>query len=81
MQKSMGLIGLGETIFSWPILLTALVVLVTLPLLNAALHPRQGEQVTEIDASQYIAKDESGQSVDGLFADNTVATRPSPCPG
>lgn len=75
MQKSMGLIGLGETIFSWPILLTALVVLVTLPLLNAALHPRQGEQVTEIDASQYIAKDESGQAVDGLFADNTVATR------
>ncbi|WP_242200171.1 MULTISPECIES: TIGR00366 family protein [unclassified Pseudomonas] len=75
MQKSMGLIGLGETIFSWPILLTALVVLVTLPLLNAALPPRQGEQVTEIDASQYIAKDESGQGVDGLFADNTVATR------
>lgn len=37
--------------------------------------PPAGEQVTEIDASQYIAKDESGQSVDGLFADNTVATR------
>jgi short-chain fatty acids transporter len=75
MQKSMGLIGLGETIFSLPILITALVVLVTLPLLNAALHPGPGEKVTEIDASQYAAKDDSGQGVDSLFADNTLATR------
>jgi short-chain fatty acids transporter len=75
LQKSMGLIGLGETIFSWPILLTTLVVLVTLPLLNAALHPKPGQPVTEIDASQYATKEQSDPGVDGLLADNTLATR------
>ncbi|WP_022981469.1 short-chain fatty acid transporter [Ideonella sp. B508-1] len=47
-ESKMGLIPLSETIFSTPILLTSLAVLLTLPLLNAAMHPKAGEPVTEI---------------------------------
>ncbi|WP_219928094.1 short-chain fatty acid transporter [Arthrobacter sp. HMWF013] len=49
MEKQMGLIPLAETIFSLPMMITAAVVLVTLPLLNAMLHPKPGQPVTEID--------------------------------
>lgn len=38
--KAMGVIPLSETIFSVPMLLTSLVIIITLPLLNAWLHPR-----------------------------------------
>lgn len=51
MEKQMGLISLAETIFSLPMMITAAVVLVTLPLLNAVLHPKPGQPVTEIDRS------------------------------
>ncbi|MEG0150392.1 MAG: TIGR00366 family protein [Comamonas sp.] len=48
-ESSMGLIPLTQTIFSAPILITSLVVLIALPLLNAAMHPKQGEKVVELD--------------------------------
>lgn len=51
LQEQMGIITLAETIFAPPMLITAAVVLVTLPLLNAALHPKPGQPVTEIDRS------------------------------
>ncbi len=47
-EKQMGIIPLTETIFSTHILLTALAVLIVLPLINAAMHPKAGEKVTEI---------------------------------
>lgn len=49
MEKRMGIITLAETIFSPFMLITAAVVLVTLPLLNAMLHPKPGQPVREID--------------------------------
>lgn len=49
LEAQMGVIPLSETIFSPAMLLTALVVLITLPLLNAWLHPKPGQPVTEID--------------------------------
>lgn len=49
MQKVMGLVPLTETVFSLPMMLTSAAVLVTLPLLNASLHPKSKEDVTEID--------------------------------
>jgi short-chain fatty acids transporter len=49
MEAQMGVIPLSETIFSPTMLLTSLVVLITLPLLNAWLHPKPGQPVTEID--------------------------------
>ncbi|WP_417282807.1 short-chain fatty acid transporter [Comamonas sp.] len=48
-ESSMGLIPLTQTIFSAPILITSLVVLIALPLLNAAMHPKQGEKVVKLD--------------------------------
>jgi short-chain fatty acids transporter len=49
MEAQMGVIPLSETIFSVPMLLTSLVVLITLPLLNAWLHPKPGQKVVEYD--------------------------------
>jgi short-chain fatty acids transporter len=49
MEAQMGVIPLSETIFSPTMLITSLVVLITLPLLNAWLHPKPGQPVTEID--------------------------------
>jgi short-chain fatty acids transporter len=49
MEAQMGVIPLTETIFSPMMLITSLVVLITLPLLNAWLHPKPGQPVTEID--------------------------------
>jgi short-chain fatty acids transporter len=48
-ESTMGLIPLTQTIFSAPILLTSLAVLITLPLLNAAMHPKKGETIIELD--------------------------------
>jgi short-chain fatty acids transporter len=49
MEAQMGVIPLSETVFSPMMLITSLVVLITLPLLNAWLHPKPGQPVTEID--------------------------------
>ncbi|MFD1210659.1 short-chain fatty acid transporter [Arthrobacter sp. GCM10027362] len=49
MEEQMGIVTLAETIFSPYMLVTAAVVLVTLPLLNAMLHPKPGQPVKEID--------------------------------
>ena len=48
-ESTMGLIQLTQTIFSAPILLTSLAVLIALPLLNATMHPKKGEPVVELD--------------------------------
>ena len=48
-EGTMGLIPLTQTIFSAPILLTSLAVLIALPFLNATMHPKKGEPVVELD--------------------------------
>lgn len=63
LEAQMGVIPLSETIFSPTMLLTSLAVIVTLPLLNAWLHPKPGQPVTEIDRSlEYAPKDASTES-------------------
>ncbi|WP_423799895.1 short-chain fatty acid transporter [Neobacillus sp. SAB-20_R2A] len=49
MEKAMGVVPLSETIFSIPMLVTSLIVIITLPLLNAWLHPKKKENVIEIN--------------------------------
>ena len=49
LEKQMGIVPLSETIFSVPMLLVSLAVLITLPLLNAALHPKDPSKVIEVD--------------------------------
>ncbi|UIF90789.1 short-chain fatty acid transporter [Cupriavidus sp. UYPR2.512] len=74
MEKLMGVIPLSETIFSAPMLLTSLAVIVTLPLLNAWLHPRNPADVVEIRRDQEPAKAETG-SAHSMGGENTLAAR------
>jgi short-chain fatty acids transporter len=55
MEAQMGVIPLSDTIFSPAMLITSAVVIVTLPLLNAWLHPKPGQPVTEIDRASEAA--------------------------
>jgi len=73
MEGQMGVVPLSETIFSAPMLVTSLVVLITLPLLNAWLHPKQGEPVTEVDPAIDQAEQKSGPSGSSLLDTGTIA--------
>ncbi|SDW96266.1 short-chain fatty acids transporter [Saccharopolyspora shandongensis] len=74
LASKMGVIALGQTIFSLPMLLTALAVLITLPVLNAMLHPKAGQPVKEIDPALHVeSKTAAVESAD--FGGATVASR------
>lgn len=74
-EGTMGLIPLTQTIFSAPILLTSLAVLIALPLLNATMHPKQGEKVVELDPAT-VADAKPAASAEGLLGDEkTLAWR------
>lgn len=74
-EGTMGLIPLTQTIFSAPILLTSLAVLIALPLLNAAMHPRPGETVVELDPAT-VADARPAAGAEGLLGDEkTLAYR------
>ncbi|OZI71939.1 short-chain fatty acid transporter [Bordetella genomosp. 12] len=74
MVKSMGVIPLSETIFSAPMLITSLIVIITLPLLNAWLHPKAGDKIVEVDPNIDKAND-SNASAHSIGGDNTLANR------
>ena len=75
-EGTMGLIPLTETIFSLPILLTSLAVLVALPLLNAAMHPKQGEKVVELDPVTAAQDSKPAAGAGELLGDEkTLASR------
>jgi short-chain fatty acids transporter len=74
MEKLMGVIGLKETIFSTPMLLTSLAVIVTLPLLNAMLHPRDAKEVVEI-REENSSEDRAAGHGHSMGIENTLATR------
>jgi short-chain fatty acids transporter len=69
LEAQMGVMPLTETIFSPAMLLTSLVVIVTLPLLNAWLHPKPGQPVQEINRSleevqkSVVAADDEGDTL------------------
>lgn len=72
-EATMGVIPLSQTIFSWPMLATSLVVLIVLPLLNAWLHPKNPAAVVEI--SPELADAPSKPAGKGFLAENTIAER------
>lgn len=75
-ESTMGLIPLSETIFSAPILLTSLAVLIALPLLNATMHPKAGEPVTELDPASVAAEAKAASDAHQLLGDEkTLAYR------
>lgn len=56
LQDRIGIVPLADTIFHPIMLVTALVILFTLPFLNAMLHPKPGAPVTEIDRDRFRAE-------------------------
>lgn len=75
LEGKMGVIPLSETIFSPMILIVSLVVLVTLPLLNAALHPKAGETVIEIDPNLDAEPVNKAAAHSVLGDETTIASR------
>lgn len=74
LEAQMGIISLTETIFSLPMLLTTGVLLITLPLLNASLHPRKGEKIIEYSDSETIHPQKSSLPEE-LVSKDTFAAR------
>jgi short-chain fatty acids transporter len=73
LEAQMGVIPLSETIFAAPMLITSLVVLITLPLLNAWLHPKKGEAVTEVDPNIDDDQRKDVSAAAALLDSNTFA--------
>lgn len=74
LEKAMGIVSLSQTIFSWPILIATAVLLVTLPILNALLHPKQKESITEIDPAVFASGNAATLELE-LAKENTLANR------
>jgi len=74
LEAQMGVVPLTDTIFSPAMLLTSLVVIITLPLLNAWLHPKPGQPVREIDRSMEDVPKAHAPAVD-VEDGNTLANR------
>lgn len=72
LEEQMGTIPLSETIFSVPMMLTTLAILITLPILNAKLHPKNKEEIIEINpeivAEVTKAKEEVASAAEATFA-------------
>ncbi|RQM50740.1 short-chain fatty acid transporter [Paraburkholderia tropica] len=64
LEAQMGVIPLSETIFSPTMLITSLVTIITLPLLNAWLHPKAGQPVKEIDRAREAQSKADAPAID-----------------
>jgi short-chain fatty acids transporter len=74
MEAQMGIVPLAETIFSTHMLLTSLAIVITLPLLNAWLHPKPGQPVIELD--RHLDEDRPGPSAAAaVLGENTLASK------
>ncbi len=70
LEKQMGVVPLAQTIFSAPMLLVSLAVLITLPLLNAALHPKDPSKIIEVDPN---IDNDGPKAAAGPGVDQTIA--------
>ena len=75
MEEQMGIIPLTETIFSLPMLTTALIVMITLPIINSLLHPKNKEEIIEYDSSIEEAKAQTAAQTEAIFETNTIALK------
>lgn len=75
LEAQMGVVSLSQTIFSVPMLVTSAVLLVTLPLLNAWLHPKPNEHIIEAPHERKEKADVEEVDLGTLFGQNTLAMR------
>lgn len=73
LEENMGLIALSETIFSLPMIITTIFLFITLPLFNAMLHPKDPNNVKEIDPA--LHSDTKKLKINVLEEDNTFANK------
>lgn len=74
LEDQIGVIPLSETIFSLPMIISSLVILITLPLLNVILHPKKKEEIIEINPNIVKEVEESAKEP-VVQGDQTFATR------
>ncbi|NUK31366.1 short-chain fatty acid transporter [Parageobacillus sp. VR-IP] len=72
LEKEMGIVPLSDTIFSTPMLLTSLVILITLPILNTLLIPKKKEEIIEINP---VLVAEQQTAVTNILGENTFANK------
>lgn len=75
LEAQMGVVSLSQTIFSVPMLMTSAVLLATLPLLNAWLHPKPNEHIIEAPHERKEKADVGEVDLGTLFGQNTLAMR------
>ena len=74
MEATMGVIPLSETIFAWPVMLTALVILIVLPIVNVRLQPRDPSAIIEI-SDELRAEEEAATVAPQTSSSTTIADR------
>ena len=75
MEEQMGIIPLTQTIFSWPMLATGLIVMITLPIVNSLLHPKTKEEIIEYNPSVEMGKAQTAAATESIFETNTMAQK------
>ncbi|WP_078429640.1 short-chain fatty acid transporter [Alkalihalobacterium alkalinitrilicum] len=73
LEGQIGIIPLSETIFSFPMLITSLLLITTLPIVNALLHPKREEDIIEINPDLGIVN-EAAATVEDLKHE-TIASK------
>lgn len=74
LEELMGVVPLSETIFSFPMLLATVLLLIILPITNSLLHPKTKDEIIEFDASLLSeAREEIATSIEAT--DSTIATK------
>lgn len=74
LEAQMGVVSLSQTIFSVPMLMTSAVLLATLPLLNAWLHPKPNEHIIEAPRDRKEKADVEEVDLGTLFGPGLVNT-------
>lgn len=73
LESGMGVVPLTQTIFTTPILLVTLFFLITLPILNALMHPKKGSDIIELKPDPVV--DVPASSTPVLEESKTLAER------
>lgn len=75
LEGQMGVVPLTETIFSLPMVITSIIVMVTLPILNSLLHPK--EDIIEYDPSVEAVKKQNAATleIESLLEKKTIANK------
>ncbi|MBY7144538.1 short-chain fatty acid transporter [Virgibacillus sp. NKC19-3] len=75
LEEQIGVVPMSETIFSLPMIISTLVILITLPILNARLHPKNKDDIIEIDPKIVKEVESEGMAETASTEEKTFASR------